>query len=337
MVLGTGGTIAGKASAAGDNIGYVAGQVDVAYMLEGVDAPTGLVLVAEQIAQLDSKDMDATTWRALALRCAAWLAEADVVGVVVTHGTDTLEETAFFLQCVLAPVKPVVLVSAMRPSTALAPDGPQNLRDAIAVVTTPGARGVCAVAAGVVHGAADVRKVHTYRLDAFDSGDAGALGHVEEGVLRRVREWPTTTEHDPDAARRHFERMDRTPTASWPRVEIVTSHAGAGGRLIDLLVREAAADALVEGIDRLRGLVIASTGNGTVHRDMEAAALRAQQAGVAVVRATRCANGRIVGPLETEAMHAPPGQAGRLRSAGALTPVKARIALMLELMGSTPV
>jgi L-asparaginase len=324
VVLGTGGTIAGKAPAAGDNVGYVAGQVDVADMLQGIDAPAGIVLVAEQVAQLDSKDMDAATWQALAKRCAAWLHEADVAGIVVTHGTDTLEETAFFLQLVLAPVKPVVLVSAMRPSTALAPDGPQNLRDAIAVAATPGAQGVCAVAAGAVHGARDVRKVHTYRLDAFDSGDAGALGCVEEGVLRRLRDWPTS---DRDIAPRCFEAVVRTPPARWPRVEIVTSHAGTDGRLVDLLVCE---NEVGDPADRLRGLVIASTGNGTVHRALQAATLRAQEVGIAVLRATRCAGGRIVGPPGEEGIA--PGGSARLRNANDLTPVKARIALMLELM-----
>ena len=326
VVLGTGGTIAGKAPVAGDNVGYVAGQVDVADMLRGIDAPAGFALVAEQVAQLDSKDMDAATWQALARCCAVRLAEADVAGVVVTHGTDTLEETAFFLQCVLAPVKPVVLVSAMRPSTALAPDGPQNLRDAITVAATPGARGVCAVAAGAVHGARDVRKVHTYRLDAFDSGDAGTLGWVEEGVMRRLRDWPAS---DRDGARRNFEAMIRTPPARWPRVEIVTSHAGSDGRLVDLLVRGKETG---DPADRLRGLVIASTGNGTVHRDLQAAAWRAQAAGIAVLRATRCVGGRIVGPPGENA--AASGDADRLRSANDLTPVKARIALLLELIGS---
>jgi L-asparaginase len=328
VVLGTGGTIAGKARAAGDNVGYVAAQVDVADMLQEVQAPPGMTLIAEQVAQLDSKDMDGATWQALARRCAAWLGEAHVRGVVITHGTDTLEETAFFLHCVLAADKPVVLVSAMRPSTALSPDGPQNLRDAIAVVATPGARGVCAVAAGTVHGAIDVRKVHTYRLDAFDSGDAGALGHVEEGVLRRVREWPP---QDQGAARAAFDRMVRTAPQGWPRVEIVTSHAGADGRLVDMLVREVFTQAGAD--DRLRGLVIASTGNGTVHRELQDAASRAQDAGIVVMRATRCASGRIVQSPDGGAPH--DGSAAVLRSADSLTPVKARIALMLELMDPT--
>ncbi|MDH6165070.1 L-asparaginase [Variovorax boronicumulans] len=307
VVLGTGGTIAGKASSSGDNIGYTAGQVGVADLLGSIEAPKGIALLAEQVAQVDSKDMAFDIWQKLAQRCMHWLAQPDVAGVVITHGTDTLEETAFFLHSVLAPAKPVVLTCAMRPATALSPDGPQNVRDAIAVAATAGAQGVTAVCAGTVHSGVDVQKVHTYRLDAFASGDAGPLGYVEEGEVRRVREWP--------AALPSGNAKALNASGPWPRVEIVMSHAGASGAIIDALLREGAPEPV-------RGLVLAATGNGTVHHELEAAALKAQNAGVAVLRATRCANGRIL-----------PKADDQLRDAGALTPVKARIALMLELLG----
>src|SRR6185436_13132267 len=96
----------------------------------------------------DSKDMDFATWRALAVRVAGHLARREVAGVVVTHGTDTLEETAYFLQRVLAPAKPIVLTAAMRPASALSPDGPANLLDAVAIAGTPGARGAVVVFGG---------------------------------------------------------------------------------------------------------------------------------------------------------------------------------------------
>lgn len=323
VVLGTGGTIAGRSATAGDNIGYAAGEVNVADLLSGISAPPGITLVAEQVAQVDSKDMSFEIWRQLALRCAHWLAQPDVVGVVITHGTDTLEETAFFLQTVLAPAKPVVLTCAMRPASALAPDGPQNVRDAIVVAATPGASGVTAVCAGTVHSADEVQKVHTYRLDAFGSGDAGPVGYVEEGVVRQVRNWPSAP------ARGSTSAIDAIANAiHWPRVEIVMSHAGASGALVDALVRERQAGPPEEtGVPRavtpVDGLVLAATGNGTLHHELEVAALRAQAAGMAVVRATRCASGRIL-PKATD----------RLRDAGGLTPVKARIALMLEILES---
>ncbi|MDL9998147.1 asparaginase [Variovorax sp. J22P240] len=311
IVLGTGGTIAGRASTAGDNIGYKAGEVGVAELLGSIDAPDGVLLLAEQVAQIDSKDMSLAIWQTLALRCAHWLAEPGVAGIVITHGTDTLEETAFFLQSVLGPSKPVVLTCAMRPSTALAPDGPQNVRDAVVVASTPGVQGVVVVCAGTVHSAFDVQKVHTYRLDAFDSGDAGPVAYVEEGALRVLRNWPAPT----GSARLTFERM--AGAESWPRVEILVSHAEARGAIVDALVRERR----LGRADAIQGLVLAATGNGTLHHALEAAALRAQAEGVAVVRATRCSQGRIL-PREREV----------LRDAGALTPVKARIALMLELL-----
>jgi len=314
VVLGTGGTIAGRAASGGDNIGYTAGQVGVADLLGGIEAPEGLALAAEQVAQLDSKDMEPDVWLQLARRCAFWLAEADVAGVVITHGTDTLEETAFFLQAVLAPGKPVVLTCAMRPASSLSPDGPQNVRDAIAVAATPAARGVTVVCAGAIHSAFDVQKVHTYRQDAFASGDAGPVGYVEEGAVRRVRDWPESP------ARSKLLEAREGAAMQWPRVEILTSHAGATGAIVDLLLQERAMGVVAEPV---RGLVLAATGNGTVHHALEAAALRAQDAGVAVLRATRCASGRIL-----------PRPDDKLRDAGALTPVKARIALMLELIGT---
>ncbi|MDM0103767.1 asparaginase [Variovorax sp. J22R24] len=310
VVLGTGGTIAGRASAAADNIGYTAGEVGVAELLGGIDAPPGISLTAEQVAQVDSKDMSFAIWQTLAQRCAYWLAEPAVAGIVITHGTDTLEETAFFLQAVLGPSKPVVVTCAMRPSTALAPDGPQNVRDAIVVASTPGAQGVVAVCAGTVHSAFDVQKVHTYRLDAFDSGDAGPVAYVEEGALRVLRDWPV-----PAGERLAFDRV--AGVASWPRVEILLSHAESRGSIVDALVQERR----LGGPDVVQGLVLAATGNGTLHHSLEAAALRAQAEGIAVLRATRCSQGRIL-----------PRQKEVLRDAGALTPVKARIALMLELL-----
>lgn len=317
VVLGTGGTIAGQAASAGDNLGYVAGQIGVETLVQQLSLPTGLTLESEQVAQLDSKDMDFAVWQALAARCSHWLARDDVLGVVVTHGTDTLEETAFFLHSVLAPGKPVVLTCAMRPATALAPDGPQNLRDAIAVAATPGVRGVMAVCAGTVHGALEVQKVHTYRLDAFASGDAGPLGYVEEGAVRWLR---TGAGGNGDAAAR-LAHVLRTDVSDWPRVEILTSHAGSSGRLVEALLKERRSGVA----QAVQGLVLAATGNGSLHQALEAAALTAQEEGVAVVRATRCCEGRILAIPQAA-----------LRDAGALTPVKARIALMLQLLASAP-
>jgi L-asparaginase len=302
VILGTGGTIAGRAADARDSVGYRAGEVAVADLLAGIPVPTGCVLEAEQVAQVDSKDMEHALWLRLAHSLDAHLSRPEVAGVVVTHGTDTLEETAYFLHRVLAPEKPVVLTAAMRPATALLADGPQNLADALALAAAPGARGVLAVLAGKVFGASGLAKVHPYRLDAFAAGDAGPLGVMEEGALRRFRDWPQGEPIGVDAL--------PADTAAWPRVEIVLSHAGAGGGLVDALCAQG-----------VRGLVVAGTGNGTVHRALQTALERAVAAGVAVRRVTRCTAGAVVG-----------APSGALPSAGALTAVQARIDLMLELL-----
>lgn len=305
VVLGTGGTIAGAAASAEDNLDYTAGQIGVQQLLAAVPALGGQLLVAEQLAQVDSKDMDVDVWQPLVARCAHWLAQPDVAGVVVTHGTDTIEETAWLLQTVLAPSKPVVLTCAMRPATSLAADGPQNLLDATAVARWPGAHGVVVVCAGVVHGAADVQKVHPYRIDPFSSGDAGPLGYVEEGRVRQLRNWPQA----------HIEWTFNAINViancvKWPWVEIVTSHAGNDGAAVRALV--------AQGVE---GLAVAGTGNGTLHRGLEAALLDAQAAGVRVVRATRCANGHVLA-----------GAHDRLPDSQGLSPVKARLALWLDLL-----
>lgn len=318
VVLGTGGTIAGTASNAADNIGYIAAQVGVAQLLAEVPGMqavlAGCSLVSEQLAQVDSKDMSFTVWQALAQRVSQHLALDDVQAVLITHGTDTLEETAYFLHAVLPPAllnaKPVVLTCAMRPASSLSPDGPQNLLDAVAVALTPGAHGVVAVCAGTVHGALEVQKNHTYKPDAFSSGDAGPLGYLEEAAVRLLRNWPLAL-----IEQAHDVIKSIAKSAQWPRVEIVMNYAGGSAAVVDALLQP------LPGVPPLRGLVVAATGNGTLHIELEAALRRAQQVGVRVVRATRCANGRVLAAAHAEFAHS-----------NGLSPVKARVALMLALM-----
>jgi L-asparaginase len=313
VVLGMGGTIAGRALCAGDTVGYVAGQVPVSELLEGIPAAQGLWVEAEQVAQIDSKDMRHSHWLALADRVAHHLARDDVQAVVITHGTDTAEETAFFLQTVLRPSKPVVIAVAMRPVSALAPDGPQNLNDALCVAQLPGAHGVVLVCAGWVHLAHDVAKVHATDLNAFDSGDAGALGRVVHHQVVCFRPWSQLGLATAGAGALGLLRA----AGRWPRVEVVMSHTDSDGALVGALLAQRALGAYV-----LDGLVVAGTGNGTVHEGLQSALLQAQAQGVRVVVSSRCAFGRHV---DTEGAEKP--------ASVSLSPVKARVALMLDLLG----
>ncbi|MBN9203836.1 asparaginase [Methylibium petroleiphilum] len=299
VILATGGTIAGTAATATDSLGYTAAQLGIAQLLAAVPALAGQPIEAEQVAQIDSKDMGMAVWRSLTRRVAHHLARTEVSGVVVTHGTDTLEETAYLLQRVLAPAKPVVLTGAMRPATAVQADGPQNLLDALALAREPGAAGVCAVFAGSVLGAFDVRKRHTHRLDAFGAGDDGAIALIEGGGVRRLRDWPASLPLG-------IEVLERPE----PWVEIVVSHAGASGAVVEAL--------RAQGVD---GVVVAGTGNGSLHHALEAALRSAQAAGVMVQRCTRVADGAVL-PTGHDA----------LPISDARTPAQARIELMLALM-----
>lgn len=318
VVLGTGGTIAGKAQDSADNVSYQPAQLGIDQLiggLPGLQARLGShQLQCEQVAQVDSKDMSFDIWRDLAARVSEHLADEDVRGLVITHGTDTLEETAYFLHRVLPATllekKPVVLTCAMRPASSLNPDGPQNLLDSVTLALDAQACGVMVVCAGVVHSALDVQKVHTYRLDAFSSGDSGPLAYIEEAGLRVLRPWPVA---DHGQTPQFLARV--LGLAQWPRVEIVMNYAGASGLPVLAMMEDHAASPV------LRGLVVAGTGNGTVHHDLARALEKAQNSGVAVVRTSRCANGRVLSSGRNQ-----------LALATGLSAPKARIELMLGLM-----
>lgn len=314
VILGTGGTIAGQGASNGASVGYKAGQITVAQLLQPMlqgSLQAGLEFDVQQLAQLDSKDMDVATWQLLAQACMHAQSQDDVAGVVITHGTDTLEETAWFLQCVLQPIKPVVLTCAMRPATALSADGPANLRDAVLCAASAVA-GTWMCAMGEVHAAQHVRKVHPYRVQAFTSGAHGPAGWVEEG---RVRWACASTAAQP--ANLALPSLSvgtgwQKVADQWPWVEIVTSTAASRPQAVDALVAAG-----------VQGLVVAATGNGSVHAEMQSALHRAAAQGVIVWRTTRCEQGAIVlADGEHDAQ------------VSALSPVKARISLMLHLLGA---
>ena len=302
VILATGGTIAGTASASTDTTGYRAGALGVDALIAAVPALAERRLEAESVAAIDSKDMDIATWQRLAERVAHHVARPEVAGVVITHGTDTLEETAYFLHRVLAPAKAVLLTAAMRPASALSPDGPANLLDTVMLAGTPGVHGVGVVFAGAAWAAVGLRKIHTLQTGAFAGSDCGPVARLEGGVLRVFRAWP-----EGDAL--GLARIAAAP-AAWPRVEIVLNHAGADGRMVDAAVAAGAA-----------GLVVAGTGHGSLSARLEEALARARAAGVRVTRASRCAFGPVL-----------PRDAADAEAAGELSAVQARVELQLALL-----
>jgi len=311
LVLATGGTIAARGDSPAHTVHYRAGQIGVQALLQAVPDLAGQAqgpVLARQIAQIDSKDIDWPLWRTLLAECMQALHDDGIRAIVITHGSDTLEETAWLLHRLLPAHKPVVLTCAMRPPTALLADGAQNLRDAVTVATCGARAGVWVVAAGEVHAAARVQKVHPHRLHALRSLETGAAARVEEG---RVRWLLPPTAPAPGHAALH--KLLALPALPW--VEIIFSGA---------LVRGEGVNALVAA--GVRGLVVAGSGNATVHQALETALLRARAQGVWVWRTTRCAEGLPVAPAH------PGGQAAL--PLAALPPATARIAMMLALAGA---
>lgn len=328
FVIATGGTIAGVGEAGARS--YRSGELSVAALLESVPGLGALAHIeAHQLANIGSQDMSEALWFALAALVTQKLDSADCDGVVIIHGTDTLEETAFFLHCVLPQsAKPVVLTGAMRPATALSPDGPRNLFAAIAVAADAASahRGVLVAFADHIFCAAGVAKIHTQNLDAFDGGVCGALGSVRGAEV--VYRAPAAAAGEAVPAG----RLETLPMASLlatlppidlpalaaagalPQVVIVTAHVGLQAQSIEALVRLGC-----------RGIVVAALGNGNVSAGVLTALQRAQQNGVAVVRATRVPFGGVTACGEVE------DAAHGFICAGALNPQKARILLALAL------
>lgn len=327
LILGTGGTIAGTGSDPARPWVYQAAQLGVDALVEGVPELAGASVVSRQVAQIDSKDMGWAVWRALALALSEAMRDSAIEAVVITHGTDTLEETACLLHHLHDGAKPIVLTAAMRPATATDADGPRNLRDAVSVAREGALRGWCgvvAVLAGQVWSARDVRKCHSHDVDAFDGGGAEPLATLDAtGRMTASAAMPTPTLSRawPSGLAWGWDWPSDTEP---PRVELLFSHADADGWLLDAALRQSAEDAASADPARraqvLRGLVVAATGHGTLHAGLEAALHRAAASGVRIWRSSRVARGGVT-PRDGDVWPA----------AGTLTPAQARVALQLTL------
>lgn len=309
VVLATGGTIAG-AGASDVQAAYTSGQVGFEQLLAAVPQAKKLATMrGEQIANVGSQDMNDEIWLKLARRVNELVAMPDVDGVVITHGTDTIEETAYFLNLVVKSRKPVVMTAAMRPSTALSADGPLNFYNAVAVAaaTHSAGRGVLVVINDCIHDASSLTKTNTTAVQTFDSPLRGLIGTVAYGDAEFYR--------GPVGRNTVDSEFSLDGVTSLPRVDIVTAYENMDGAMIDAAVAAGA-----------KGIVIAGVGNGNMTKaGLEALAAQAKK-GIVCVRSTRVATGRVGRNVEVD-----DDKLGLVASDD-LNPQKARVLLRLALL-----
>ena len=309
VVLATGGTIAG-AAASDVQAAYTSGQVGVEQLLAAVPQAKKLaVMRGEQISNIGSQDMNDEVWLKLARRINELTAMSDVDGIVITHGTDTIEESAYFLNLVVKSKKPVVLTAAMRPSTALSADGPLNFFNAVAVAASKEAagRGVLVVANDWIHGAGSLTKTSTTAVQTFLSPLSGLVGTVAYGEAEFYR--------GPVGRSTADSEFSLDGVAALPRVDIVMAHENMDGKLIEAAVAAGA-----------KGIVIAGVGNGNMTQTaLDSLAAQAKK-GIVCVRSSRVTTGRVGRNVEVN-----DDKLGLVAS-DALNPQKARVLLRLALL-----
>lgn len=303
-LLATGGTIAG-AGKSSTSAQYNAAVIPVTQLIQNVPEISAIADIhGEQVVQLASQAMSPDVWLRIAKEAQAALDKDNIAGVVITHGTDTMEETAYFLQLTLHTPKPVVLVGSMRPGTALGADGAANLYQAVKTAIAPEShnRGVIVLMNDTLFGARDVTKSHPFLPSAFAAPNTGPIGHFQ---------------NDGPAYLSRPERLTPSPfnlnnLATLPGVAIVYGYAGSSAAQIWGAVQEG-----------VRGIVIAGVGNGNLHPDTEKALIAARQDGIVIVRSSRV--GSVTKGAEVDDL-----KHGFI-VAGSLNPQKARVLLILAL------
>jgi len=283
LVLATGGTIAGQADPRATGA-YKSGQITGEQLVQSVPGLDKLAkLNAEQISSIGSQDMNDKVWFALARRIQQAFDKDEADGVIVTHGTDTLEETAFFLDNVVKGDKPVVIVGSMRPATAVSADGPGNLYEAVQVASDPRSRGrgVMAVLNDKIEAARSVTKTNTTSIETFVSPNGGPIGYVDTAGGIRFLAPPTSSLKRPNYALPASDPL--------PRVEIIYSHANMDAVPIE--------DAISHGA---KGLVLAGVGDGNTSKQALEALEAAAKKGVIVVRSSRVRSGFVTRNVEVD-------------------------------------
>jgi L-asparaginase type II len=308
-VLGTGGTIAGTGISSTQYTGYRAAVWGVDQMLAAIPVLQDVAsLECEQVAQVASQNLSSTTLLHLARRVNHWLNEVDCTGVVVTLGTNALEETAYFLNLVVKSRKTVVVTGAMRPSTSLSADGPMNLYKAVVTAGSPQSAGlgVLVVMSDQVIAARDVHKMDTMTVDSFKAPVFGILGWVLDNQVRLYK--------TPARVHTYDTEFDTSRMESLPRVDIVIGYQDDSGVAVSALVNSGT-----------KGLVVAGAGTASLSDAMAVAVSEAVRAGVVVVRAPRSATGVVMRNIEfDDSLH------GTV-AGDTLSPVKAKVLLALAL------
>ena len=309
VILATGGTIAG-AAATGTQSGYTSGAVTIDAMIKAVPGITDLANIkGEQIANVGSQDMSFDILLKVAKRINELAKTDDVDGIVITHGTDTMEESAFFLNLTVKTDKPVVMVGSMRPSTAVSADGPLNLFNAVAVAADPKAkgRGVLVVMNDWIHGAHSLTKTSTTDVQTFMSPVRGLVGVTSYGKndFYASPEWPHTTKTE----------FDISQATKLPRVDVLMAYVDMGPEQIDAAVAGGA-----------KGIVIAGVGNGNMTKAAAEACANAVKKGVVVVRSSRVPTGLVGRNVEID------DDKNGFIASDELNPQKSRILLSLALL-----
>ena len=307
-ILATGGTIAGTgASSTGTN--YTAGQVAIGTLLSAVPEIQKIANVTgEQIVKIGSQDMTDDVWLTLAKTINKLLARKDIDGIVITHGTDTMEETAYFLNLTVKCKKPVVLVGAMLTSTGLGADGPRNLYNAVLTAATKetAKQGVVVAMNNIVVGARDLMKSNTVQPETFVAANFGKVGTIFNNKVT----------YESTSLRPHTYQtpFDVSKIEKLPKVGIVYNHGGVEGIQAQALVDAGYA-----------GIVNAGVGNGNIHKSIFPILEKAAKSGIAVVRSSRVPTGATTKDAEVD-----DAKYGFL-SSGTLNPQKARVLLQLGL------
>ena len=307
-ILATGGTIAGTGSSA-TSTNYTAGQVAIGTLLDAVPGIKDIAnITGEQIVKIGSQDMNDQVWLTLAKKINELLRRADIDGIVITHGTDTMEETAYFLNLTVKSDKPVVLTGAMRPSTAMSADGPLNLYNAVVTAGAKESKGKGVVVAmnGLILGAESVLKMNTVDVQTFQSPNSGALGYIFNGKVF----------YNLSPLKRHTTAsvFDVTSLTSLPKVGIVYSYSNIEADMVTPMLSNG-----------YKGIIHAGVGNGNIHKNIFPVLTDARKKGILVVRSSRVPTGPTT--LDAEVDDA----SYQFVASQELNPQKSRVLLMLAL------